>query len=240
MKINTESVFNVTLTGIVAFLVERIANQDKVDLSTGLFLATSITIIALFFTEFFSYLYRLNKFERRIEGDWININSSESMSDEPFKYALVKIIYDGINKKIKYLGYAFDSDINFVGEFSSISVDVDSRNMSFDYIYDGRIVHKKLDSAKGMGEVRFSPVAKGKYQFATGQFRGVGSEFKPVYHRMAKIPDDFLKGIIDKKSTISREDMVIILKSFKDNHESFSMNKNKNTALKNDGMLSSN
>lgn len=239
MKLNAESLFQVTLSGIAVFLVEKMAKTDDIRLTEGLFLAISISIIALVCTDFLLYMYRKNIFERRIEGDWININSSESMSDEPFKYALVKIIYDGINKKIKYLGYAFDSDINFVGEFSSISVDVDSRNMSFDYIYDGRIVHKKLDSAKGMGEVRFSPVAKGKYQFATGQFRGVGSEFKPVYHRMAKIPDDFLKGIIDKKSTISREDMVIILKSFKDNHENFSMNKNKNTALKNDSPLSS-
>lgn len=238
MKINAGSIFTVVLTGIVAFLVERIANQDKVDLKTGLILVITITIISLILTEIFFYLYRLNKFEKRIEGDWINMNKSESMSDEPFKYALVKIDYDNNNNTIRYIGYAFDSDINYVGEFYSITANVDSLKFSFDYIYDGRIVHKKLDSAKGMGEVRFTPVTEGKFQFGSGYFRGVGSDFKPVYHQMTKIPHDFSENIIHKKRADSREDMELILKAFKNNKDSFSIHNNKNTTSKDDNLLS--
>jgi hypothetical protein len=236
MKINAESLITATLTGIIGFLVERLAKQE--DLIKGLVLVIFFSLIGLAIKEFFFYIYRLNKFEKRIEGDWINLNTSGSMADEPFKYALVKIDYDSINNKIKYLGYAFDENIKEVGEFRSISVDADTRNMSFDYIYDGHIAHKKLDNAKGMGEVRFAPVVKGKFQFATGNFRGVGSDFRPVYHRMAKIPDNFLIDVIHKKRTATREDIELILKTFKNNKDSFYIHNSKNTTLKDDNLLS--
>ncbi|MDX1939973.1 MAG: hypothetical protein SFU99_05430 [Saprospiraceae bacterium] len=220
MKINFDTIATVVFSGLVGYFVEKFAVPGN-DTLKGIILVVIFSIMALLIKETLIYLANINNFENKITGDWIEVNLSLGTSNEPMNFAIGKFIYDKFNKKLKYLGFAFDDKGILLGEFRSNYIEADEKNMSITYLFDGFMHQGKFMHETGLGFIRFSPVSKGKYLLASGNFRGVGSDFQPVYHQMKRIPTEIMKKIIGNKSINTIEEMQLVIKEYRENNQNF-------------------
>lgn len=100
---------------------------------------------------------------------------------------------------------------NILGEFRSINVNIDEKNKSFSYLFNGYIHEKGATPDIGLGFLRFTPTSGRKYQLGSGHFRAKDSDY--VYYQTIRISQELKKSAIDNTNIKTHEDIKkIILK----------------------------